>query len=84
MPPDGGTRLRTRWMSRLLRIPEAAAELSIGRSRLYELIAAGELQAVKIGERGVRVPQSELDRFVAERLTNTSAARTAGSDQLDG
>ena len=25
-------------MSRLLKIPEAAAELSIGRSRLYELI----------------------------------------------
>jgi len=55
-------------MSRLLRIPEAAAELSIGRSRLYELIAAGELRAVKIGSRGVRVPAAELDRFVADRL----------------
>jgi excisionase family DNA binding protein len=61
-------------MSRLLRIPEAAAELSIGRSRLYELIAAGELRAVKIGERGVRVPASELERFVAERLAQTPAA----------
>lgn len=57
-------------MSRLLRIPEAAAELSIGRSRLYELIAAGEVRAVKIGSRGVRVPASELDRFVADRLEN--------------
>ena len=55
-------------MSRLLRIPEAAAELSIGRSRLYELIAAGELRAVKIGSRGVRVFDAELDRFVRERM----------------
>lgn len=57
-------------MSRLLRIPDAAAELSIGRSRLYELLAAGDIKAVRIGARGVRVPQSELDRFVAERLEN--------------
>lgn len=55
-------------MSRLLRIPEAAAELSIGRSRLYELIQAGDIHAVKIGSRGVRIPSAELDRFVADRL----------------
>lgn len=61
-------------MSRLLRIPEAAAELSIGRSRLYELIQAGELRAVKIGSRGVRIPDVELDRFVAERLEQPKAA----------
>jgi len=55
-------------MSRLLKIPEAAAELSIGRSRLYELLQAGELRSVKIGTRGVRVPASELDRFVEGQL----------------
>jgi excisionase family DNA binding protein len=61
-------------MSRLLRIPEACAELSIGRSRLYELIAAGEIAAVKIGSRGVRIPSTELDRFVADRLETTRQA----------
>lgn len=65
---DGDNETRKERMSRLLRIPEAAAELSIGRSRLYELIAAGEIAAVKIGSRGVRIPDTELDRFVAERL----------------
>ena len=55
-------------MSRLLRIPDAAAELAIGRSQLYELIASGEIRAVKIGTRGVRVPATELDRFVLDRL----------------
>ena len=61
-------------MSRLLKIPEAAAELSIGRSRLYELLSAGDIKAVRIGSRGVRVPQSELDRFVTERLAEKPAA----------
>lgn len=61
-------------MSRLLRIPEAAAELSIGRSRLYELLQAGEIKTVKIGTRGVRVPSSEIDRFVAERMAETTTA----------
>ena len=61
-------------MSRLLKIPEAAAELSIGRSRLYELLAAGELRAVKIGERGVRVPDSEIDRFIRDRMARAVEA----------
>ncbi|MGI8657235.1 MAG: helix-turn-helix transcriptional regulator [Candidatus Limnocylindria bacterium] len=61
-------------MSRLLKIPEAAAELSIGRSHLYELIAGGHVKAVRIGERGVRIPASELDRFVAERLAQAVEA----------
>lgn len=62
-------------MTQLLRsIPDAAAELAIGRSRLYELLQAGEIKAVKIGSRGVRVPQSELDRFVTERLAEKPAA----------
>jgi len=64
-------------MSRLLRIPEAAAELSIGRSRLYELIAAGELRAVKIGSRGVRIPDAELDRFVTERMERPATPEAA-------
>ena len=33
----------------LLKVPEAAAQLGISRAKLYELIAAGTLPAVKIG-----------------------------------
>lgn len=50
----------------LLSIPEAADRLSLGRSKLYELMAAGELKPVRIG-RAVRLATSEVDRF-AERL----------------
>lgn len=43
----------------LLTVEEAARSLSIGRSKAYELIAAGDLEAVHIG-RSTRVPVSAL------------------------
>lgn len=50
----------------LLRIPEAAAALAIGRSTLYELVARGEIETVKIN-RSVRIPLASLERWVLER-----------------
>ena len=51
-------------MDKLLLRPEEAAEvLSIGRSRLYELIGRGELASVRIGT-SRRVPFEELIRYV--------------------
>jgi excisionase family DNA binding protein len=49
-----------------LTVPEAARELQIPRTRCYELIAAGELPAVRIGERSIRVHRRELERFLLE------------------
>lgn len=51
----------------LLTMREAAAALRIGRSTVYELVAAGDLEVVHIG-RSARVPVDELRRFV-ERHT---------------
>lgn len=52
--------------------PEAAAAaLDIGRSKLFELIAAGEIETVQIG-RSRRVPAAALEKFVA-RLRGTHA-----------
>lgn len=50
-----------------LTVPEAAEELRIPRSRAYELIQRGELPAVRIGERSIRVNRRELERFLLER-----------------
>jgi excisionase family DNA binding protein len=47
----------------LLRIPEAAARLGVGRSTVYELIQAGQLPAVRIGK-AVRIPASRLEAWV--------------------
>lgn len=47
-------------------VPEAAEELHIPRTRCYELIQRGELPAVRIGERSIRVNRRELERFLLE------------------
>jgi excisionase family DNA binding protein len=50
-----------------LTVPEAARELQIPRTRCYELIQRGELPAVRIGERSIRVNRAELERFLLEK-----------------
>jgi excisionase family DNA binding protein len=49
-----------------LTVPQVAEELHIPRTRTYELIARGELPAVRIGERSIRVNRNELERFLFE------------------
>ncbi len=49
-----------------LTVPEVAEELHIPRTRAYELIARGELPAVRVGERSIRVNRAELERFLLE------------------
>jgi excisionase family DNA binding protein len=48
----------------LWKIVDAAAQLGISRSKLYELISRGEISAVHI-DRSVRIPGSELEAFVS-------------------
>ena len=43
----------------LLTIPQAADQVGLGKSKLYELIQAGEIPVVRIG-RAVRVPSERL------------------------
>lgn len=54
-------------MDKLLLTPEEAAEvLSIGRTKVYALIAEGELVSVRIGN-SRRVPLDAVNEFI-ERL----------------
>lgn len=50
-----------------MRVPEAAELLGLPRTRTYELIQRGELPAVRIGERSIRVNRGELERFLLEQ-----------------
>lgn len=53
-------------VEKLLLKPEEAAELlSIGRSKIYELIGSGELASVRIGT-SRRIPADALAEFVQE------------------
>ena len=58
----------------LLPLPEAARRISVGRSKLYELIGAGRLRTVTIGRRRL-VPAKALEEYV-ELLTRESTLRT--------
>jgi excisionase family DNA binding protein len=65
----------------LLTMIEAARVLSIGRTTMYDLVGAGEIDVVHIG-RSARVPAAALEEFVERQRRNgttvpstTSAAR---------
>ena len=52
-------------MDKLLLTPEEAAEvLGIGRTKVYALIADGDLLSVRIGN-SRRVPRDAVDEFIA-------------------
>ena len=50
----------------LLRVPEVAKALGLGRTKVYELIAAGGLPVIRLG-RAVRVSVTALQKWVEER-----------------
>ena len=60
----------------LLRPVEAAEAIGISRSKIYELLASGELPSVRIGA-SVRVPVEALDRRTAGHEPLMTAAAVA-------
>ena len=52
----------------LLTVAEAARLLRIGRGLCYELIARGELPAVRLG-RVIRVPRFALEQWIARQAS---------------
>lgn len=54
--------------TRFMTVGEVAAVLRVSNMTVYRLINAGQLPAVRIG-RSFRVPEEELDRYLAERQT---------------
>lgn len=66
-------------IEKLLLKPEEAAELlSIGRSKVYELIGTGELASVRIGT-SRRVPADALVEFVAQLRGPVAGSVVGGS-----
>lgn len=81
---DGSTTRRARTVNITVRpdprvlvsVEEAAERLDIGRTMLYELIAAGEIGTVTVG-RLRKVPVAEISEFV-ERRRARERQRKAG------
>jgi excisionase family DNA binding protein len=47
-------------------VDEAAQLLSLGRSTLYAMAAAGTIPTVRVG-RSLRIPREELNRWIEQR-----------------
>lgn len=59
----------------LLRPSEVAETLGFGRSKIYALLASGELPSVRVGT-SVRIPVEGLRRWVAERACSAQEPPT--------
>jgi excisionase family DNA binding protein len=58
--------------------------LRISRASVLGLIRTGQLGAVRISPRCFRVPRTELERFIAERRTDSEPARRRASARSAG
>ncbi len=56
----------THYWQEWMKVPEAAAYFRVPRTRMYELIQRGDLPAVRIGERSIRVNRREVEQFLRE------------------
>lgn len=54
---------------RLHQVPVAMERLSVGRTRIYELIESGELRSVKVGRRRL-IPEAAIVEYI-DRLIAT-------------
>lgn len=57
----------------LLTVEAAAVQLSIGRTSMFALIKAGDIESVKVGHLR-RVPADALTRYVQQLITGQQAA----------
>ena len=53
---------------RLLKISEAAEALGLSRTKIYQITESGELERVKLSNKAVRIRQSAIDKYIAERI----------------
>lgn len=59
----------------LLKAEEAARLLGLGRSKVFEMLATGELPRVRIG-RSVRIRRTDLEEWVEQRAAGTAVEAT--------
>jgi len=59
-------------MQTLLKVTDVMERLQLGKSKVFELLARGELESIKVdGAR--RVPEEAVDDFIAKRRAEAKA-----------
>jgi len=66
----------------LLRVNETAERLSLGRTKVYQLIARGVIPSVRI-DGALRVPASELEDLVQELVSAAPKSNLRHNAQRD-
>lgn len=64
--------------AKFVRLSDAAKRLSLPRTRIYELAAAGKVPVVRLSDRTMRVPESwllQLEQEALSRLRREGEAR---------
>lgn len=69
-------------MDALITFPEAQVKVPVGRTKLYKLIAEGELERIKIGSRTF-ITASSLDLYI-ERTIAIQRSRRESTDVVVG
>ncbi len=55
----------------LLTVQEAMERLATSRRTLYRLLAEGQIRSIVLSKGSRRIPESEIDRYVRERLESS-------------
>ena len=62
-------------MEQLLVKPMSAAEaIGVGRSKMYEMLATGEIPSIRLGPRSIRIPAHALREWLANKENGDSKA----------
>ena len=61
----------------LLTVEEGAARLALSRSKVYQLLAAGELGSVRLGPRILRIPVAALDAWIERQAGESRPVEVA-------
>ena len=59
----------------LLKVDEVAALLKLGRTKVYQLVAEGELPAVRIGK-VLRISAETLQEWISQQAVTSPGERT--------
>lgn len=57
-------------MARLVQIRNVAAELACSKRHVYHMIREGQLEAIRLGPRALRITRDSLEKYLMENRVN--------------
>jgi excisionase family DNA binding protein len=64
----------TELSDRYMRVRDYARRFSLDESTVYKMIERGEIKAIRIGKKTLRIPSSELERYLGREPTTEPEA----------